>query len=81
MGNDEIIQYGLAKDFLKTKKEDVKVQVTSMSEFLDGKMALVRVYSLFDKLKKNSPKKAIKLANARDFGLSIYMQPRAGICF
>ena len=62
LGNDEIIQYGLAKDFLKTKKEDVKVQVTSMSEFLDGKMALVRVYSLFDKLKKNSPKKAIKLA-------------------
>lgn len=62
LGKDEIIQYGLAKDFLKTKKEDVKVQVTSMNEFLDGKMALVRVYSLFDKLKKNSPKKAIKLA-------------------
>ena len=62
LGNDEIIQYGLAKDFLKTKKEDVKVLITSMNEFLDGKMALVRVYSLFDKLKKNSPKKAIKLA-------------------
>ena len=62
LGNDEIIQYGLAKDFLKTKKEDVKILITSMNEFLDGKMALVRVYSLFDKLKKNSPKKAIKLA-------------------
>ena len=36
-----------------------------MDEFLNGKMALVRVYSLFDKIKKNSAKKAIKKAMDR----------------
>ena len=65
LGNDEIIEYGSAKDFLNTKKEDVKVQVSKMSDFLNGKMALVRVYSLTEKLKKNKAKKVIELAKAR----------------
>jgi len=65
LGEDKIIEYGSAKDFLNTKKEDVKVQISSMKEFLSGKMALVRVYSLIDKLKKNSVKKTIKKAMDR----------------
>lgn len=65
LGNDKIIQYGLAKDFLNTKKEDVKVLITSMDEFLNGKMALVRIYSLMDKIKKNSVKKSIQIAMDR----------------
>ncbi len=62
LGEDKIIEYGSAKDFLNTKKEEVKVQISSMNDFLCGKMALVRVYSLMDRLKKNSVKKTIKLA-------------------
>ena len=65
LGDDKIIQYGLAKDFLNTKKEDVKVLITSMDEFLNGKMALVRIYSLMDKIKKNSVKKSIQIAMDR----------------
>ena len=65
LGDDRIIQYGLAKDFLNTKKEDVKVLITSMDEFLNGKMALVRIYSLMDKIKKNSVKKSIQIAMDR----------------
>ena len=65
LGDDKIIQYGLAKDFLNTKKEDVKVLITSMDEFLNGKMALVRIYSLMDKIKKNSVKKSIQKAMDR----------------
>lgn len=65
LGNDKIIQYGLAKDFLNTKKEDVCVLISSMDEFLDGKMALVRLYSFAEKIKKNSVKKSINLAIAR----------------
>ena len=65
MGDDLVIQYGKATDFLKTKKEDVEVLITSMDEFLNGKMALVRVYSLMEKLKKNSSKKIIEKAKSR----------------
>ncbi|MCR5461433.1 MAG: lecithin retinol acyltransferase family protein [bacterium] len=65
LGDDKIIQYGLAKDVFNTKKESVKVLISSMDEFLNGKMALVRVYSLFDKIKKNSVKKSIKKAMDR----------------
>lgn len=65
LGDDKIIQYGLAKDFLNTNKEDVEVLISSMDEFLDGKMALVRVYSLSEKLKKNKTKKIISLAMNR----------------
>lgn len=65
LGNDEVIQYGLAKDFLNTKKEDVEVLISSMDEFLNGKMALVRVYSFKEKLKKNKVDKIISLAKAR----------------
>ena len=65
LGDDKIIQYGLAKDVFNTNKESVKVLISSMDEFLNGKMALVRIYSLFDKIKKNSAKKAIKKAMDR----------------
>lgn len=65
LGNDEVIQYGLAKDFLNTKKEDVEVLISSMDDFLNGKMALVRVYSFKEKLKKNKVDKIISLAKAR----------------
>lgn len=65
LGDDKIIQYGLAKDFLNTKKEDVCVLISSMDEFLDGKMALVRLYSFTEKFKKNSVKKSIDKALAR----------------
>ena len=65
LGDDKIIQYGLAKDFLNTKKEDVCVLISSMDEFLDGKMALVRIYSFTEKFKKNSVKKSIDKALAR----------------
>lgn len=62
LGDDKIIQYGLAKDVFNINKENVKVLISSMDEFLCGKMALVRVYSLIDKIKKNSAKKSIKKA-------------------
>jgi len=65
MGDDKVIQYGKAADFLKTKKEDVEVLISSMEEFLNGKMALVRVYSFTEKLKKNKVKKIIELAKSR----------------
>ena len=65
LGDDLVIQYGLAKDFLNTKKEDVEVLISSMDEFLNGKMALVRLYSFTEKLKKNKPSKIISLAKAR----------------
>ena len=65
LGDDKIIQYGLAKDVFNTNKESVKVLISSMDEFLCGKMALVRVYSLIDKIKKNSVKKSIKKAMDR----------------
>ena len=65
MGDDKVIQYGKAADFLKTKKEDVEVLISSMEEFLNGKMALVRVYSFFEKIKKNKVKKIIELAKSR----------------
>ena len=65
LGDDLVIQYGLAKDFLNTKKEDVEVLISSMDEFLNGKMALVRLYSFTEKLKKNKVNKIISLAKAR----------------
>ena len=65
LGDDLVIQYGLAKDFLNTKKEDVEVLISSMDEFLNGKMALVRLYSFTEKLKKNKLNKIISLAKAR----------------
>ena len=65
IGEDKVIQYGKATDFLKTKKEDVEVLISSMDEFLNGKMALVRVYSFFEKIKKNKVKKIIELAKSR----------------
>ena len=36
-----------------------------MEDFLGGKMALVRVFSLSEKFKKNSRKKSVKLALER----------------
>ena len=65
LGDDLVIQYGLAKDFLNIKKEDVEVLISSMDEFLNGKMALVRLYSFTEKLKKNKVNKIISLAKAR----------------
>ena len=60
IGDDKIIHYG-TKDFLNNK-EDVCVNITSMEDFLGGKMALVRVFSFSEKFKKNSRKKSVKLA-------------------
>ena len=65
LGNDEVIEYGSAKDFLNTNKEEVKVQISSMDSFLDGKNVLVAKLSLVEKMKRNSVNKTIELANSR----------------
>jgi len=65
LGNDEVIEYGSAKDFLKTDKKDVKVQISSMDSFLDGKNVLVAKLGLIEKMKRNSVNKTIELAKAR----------------
>lgn len=65
LGNDEVIEYGSAKDFLKTNKSDVKVQISSMDSFLDGKNVLVAKLGLIEKMKRNSVNKTIELAKAR----------------
>ena len=53
LGDDEVIEYGSAKDFLKTDKSDVKVQISSMDSFLDGKNVLVAKLGLIEKMKRN----------------------------
>ena len=65
LGNDEVIEYGSAKDFLKTNKSNVKVQISSMDSFLDGKNVLVAKLGLIEKMKRNSVNKTIELAKAR----------------
>lgn len=59
-----IIQYGTSKDIFKPK-EEVKVLVSTIDEFLNGKFLEVREYSLKEKITKNSPKKIISLAKDR----------------
>lgn len=65
LGDDLVIEYGSAKDVLKTNKEDVKVQISSMIDFLDGKNVLVGKLSLMEKLKRNSVNKTIEIAKSR----------------
>ena len=65
LGDDQVIEYGSQKDILKTNKEDVRVQISSMIDFLDGKSVLVSKLSFFEKLKRNSVNKTIELAKSR----------------
>ncbi len=65
LGDDQVIEYGSAKDFLNTKKEEVKVQISSMDSFLNGKNILVAKLGLLEKMKRNSVEKTIELAKAR----------------
>ena len=65
LGDDQVIEYGSQKDILKTNKEEVKVQVSSMMDFLDGKNVLVGKLSLVEKIKRNGVNKTIELAKAR----------------
>lgn len=65
LGDDEVIEYGSAKDFLKTDKSDVKVQISSMDSFLDGKNVLVAKLGLIEKMKRNSVNKTIEIAKSR----------------
>lgn len=65
LGNDEVVEYGSQRDFVKANKENVVVQKSSMTDFLDGKNVLVAKLSLLEKLKRNSVNKTIKIALSR----------------
>lgn len=60
----EVIQYGSGKDIF-APKEDVKVYISTIEEFLGGKFLEVREYSFMEKITKNKPEKVICLAKER----------------
>lgn len=64
VSDDEVIQYGLRNDAL-TKKEDVFVRKTAITEFLGGEFLEVCCFSLFERIIKNSKNKTIKKARLR----------------
>lgn len=64
VSDDEVIQYGLAKDILKPNNL-VSVLKSNINDFRMNKFVEVREYTFIEKLKKNKPSKVIALARAR----------------
>ena len=64
VSDDEVIQYGLAKDILKPNNS-VKVLKSNINDFRMSKFVEVREYTLVEKLTKNKPAKVIEKARAR----------------
>lgn len=63
--DNSIIQFGSANDAFKTDSSNVKVEITTIKEFLNGKFLEVREYSFIEKIKKNKPDLVIKKAKER----------------
>lgn len=64
VSDDEVIQYGLAKDIFKPNNE-VKVLKSNIDEFRMSKFVEVREYSFIEKISKNKPNKVISIARSR----------------
>lgn len=63
---DKVIQFGLPPVLTDLRKdEDVEVLVTDINTFSNGNFVEVSEFSLKEKLKRNSPKKTISIANSR----------------
>lgn len=64
IGNDEVIQFGLLSDMLKPK-EEVKVLVSSIEEFLQGGFLEVRVFDRKERKIKNDDLKIVEIAKSK----------------
>ena len=64
IGNDEVIQFGLLCDMLKPK-EEVKVLVSSIEEFLQGGFLEVRVFDRKERKIKNDDLKIVEIAKSK----------------
>lgn len=64
IGNDEVIQFGLLNDMLKPK-EEVKVLVSSIEEFLQGGFLEVRVFDRKERKIKNDDLKIVEIAKSK----------------
>mgnify|MGYP003292347099 CR=1 FL=1 len=64
IGNDEVIQFGLLSDMLKPK-EEVRVLVSSIEEFLQGGFLEVRVFDRKERKIKNDDLKIVEIAKSK----------------
>jgi hypothetical protein len=64
IGNDEVIQFGLLNDMLKPK-EEVRVLVSSIEEFLQGGFLEVRVFDRKERKIKNDDLKIVEIAKSK----------------
>ena len=64
IGNDEVIEFGVASAVLKPAK-DVVVHKTSVEEFLQGGFLEVRQYDRKERKSKNSPEKIVEIATSK----------------
>ena len=64
IGNDEVIQFGLLCDMLKPK-EEVRVLVSSIEEFLQGGFLEVRVFDRKERKIKNDDLKIVEIAKSK----------------
>ena len=64
IGNDEVIQFGLLCDMLKPK-EEVKVLVSSIEEFLQGGFLEVRVFDRKERKIKYDDLKIVEIAKSK----------------
>ena len=61
IGNDEVIEFGVASAVLKPASE-VFVHKTSVEEFLQGGFLEVRQFDRKERKKKNTPEKIVEIA-------------------
>lgn len=64
IGNDEVIQFGLLNDMLKPK-EEVRVLVSSIEEFLQSGFLEVRVFDRKERKIKNDDLKIVEIAKSK----------------
>lgn len=64
IGNNEVIQFGLLSDMLKPK-EEVRVLVSSIEEFLQGGFLEVRVFDRKERKIKNDDLKIVEIAKSK----------------
>ncbi len=63
--DNSIIQFGSAADAFKSDAKNVKVEITTIKDFLGGKFLEVREYSFMEKIKKNKPELVVSKAKGR----------------
>lgn len=64
IGNDEVIQFGLPIDMLRPK-EEVKVLVSTVEEFLQGGFLEVRVFDRKERKLKNEDSQIVEIAKSK----------------